>query len=66
MSKRTANARKKEKAKIKKEQRYLHREITKLISLNELPTISKNQKAAIRLKLTRLIEIYKSKNAKTD
>lgn len=61
MNKRKANARKREKVKIEKEKRDLHKEITRLIGIDEMKVIPENMKAALRLKLTGLVEKYKSK-----
>ena len=58
MSKRKARIRKRKKQKIAKEKRDLQKEIIKLVGIDEVTPESR--KPIMRLKLTRLLERYKS------
>lgn len=57
-NKRKANIRKREKQKIAKEKRDLHKQIMKLVDIDKITPES--MKPIMRLKLTRLLEKYKS------
>ena len=57
-NKRKANIRKRKKQKIAKEKRDLHKQIIKLVGIDKITPES--MKPTIRLKLTRLLERYKS------
>ena len=58
-NKRQANQRKREKQKLNGEKRRLQKEISKLVRIDN--TTPEKLKPVIRLKLTRLLERYKSK-----
>ena len=58
-NKRQANQRKREKQKLNGEKRRLQKEISKLVGKDN--TTPEKLKPVIRLKLTRLLERYKSK-----
>ena len=58
LNKRKANIRKREKQKIAKEKRDLHKQIMKLVDIDKITPES--MKPIMRLKLTRLLEKYKS------
>lgn len=58
-NKRQANQRKREKQKLNGEKRRLQKEISKLVGIDN--TTPEKLKPVIRLKLTRLLERYKSK-----
>ena len=58
-NKRQANQRKREKQKLNGEKRRLQKEISKLVGIDNITP--EKLKPVIRLKLTRLLERYKSK-----
>ena len=58
LNKRKANIRKREKQKIAKEKRDLHKQVMKLVDIDKITPES--MKPIMRLKLTRLPERYKS------